>query len=379
MRILYDYQTFDEQKTGGISRYHANLYKGCLRTNVDAKIALLYTDNIYIKNIITGLKPAFTAEDRFLYGLNIPKKHYIYKMYRSLFKPCLNSTSMNKNYCDEIIKQHHFDIFHPTYYHRVYTNEEVASPIVITVHDMIYESHPEFFKQIDIISKKKEMIKNATSIIAISNFTKEEILRFYPEINESKIKVIYHGCTPKMDIINNRGKKNFILYVGDRGGYKNFYRLLRAFAKIKTYDIKLVCVGKEFSKDEELYIEFLNLQNKVLNKGRVSDIELNDLYMDAKAYISASLVEGFGLPLLEAMQYNTPMIISDIPVYREIVGDNAIYFNPLDENHMTEMIEYMLQHDFETNSIVEGANKRLRFFTEEKTINETIDLYKSLI
>lgn len=379
MKILYDYQTFDEQKTGGISRYHANLYEGCLENNIEAEIALLYTDNIYINNIIKGLKPSFTDKERFLYNLNIPYKHYIYKMYKKIIAPCNNSTMLNKKYCDRVIKQHDFDIFHPTYYHNIYTEKEVSAPIVITIHDMIYESHPEYFNQIDIISKKKEMIHNATAIIAISNYTKEEILRFYPDINDSKIKVIYHGINKKINLCYPEEKQNYLLYVGDRGGYKNFYRLLRALSKLKTKDIKLICVGKEFSKDEILYINFLNLQNKIINKGRVSDTELQSLYINAKAYISPSLVEGFGLPLLEAMQYHTPMIISDIPIYKEIMKNNAIYFNPLNENHISEMIDYVLQHESITNSIVINASKQLEEFTHERTINDTIALYKSLI
>lgn len=379
MKILYDYQTFDEQKTGGISRYHANLYKGCLDNDIDAEIALLYTDNIYIKKYISGLNPAFSGEEAFLKGINLPYKHYLYKLYKSIFTPCNSSSILNKRYCEKIIQQHNFDIFHPTYYHSVYTEKEVSSPMVITIHDMIYESHPEFFGQIDIISKKKEMINNANSIIAISNFTKEEILRFYPNINESKIKVIYHGIKQKDYIKNPTKRKNYILYVGDRFGYKNFYRLLRAFTMIRTSNIKLVCVGKQFTKDEQLYIDFLNIGDKVINKGRVSDIELDNLYTEAKAYISTSLVEGFGLPLLEAMQHNTPMIISDIPVYNEIVKDNAVYFNPLDENNIAEMIEYTLQHESIANSMAINANNHVKFFSEERTINETIDLYKSLV
>lgn len=380
MKVLYDYQIFDEQRIGGISRYHADLYKGCINNQIEAEVALLYSNNIYIKSLIKEIKPQFSSEDKFLPNIKLPYKHYLYKVFKKIFGPYKNSTLLNKEYCNNVIAQHDFDIFHPTYYHEIYTQKQISTPIVITIHDMIYESHPHYFNNIDIISKKEAMIHNATSIIAISNYTKEQILRFYPHINENKIKVIYHGIkleTPQKP--STETKENFILFVGGRDGYKNFYRLLRAFSKIKNSNTKLICVGKDFSHDECVYIKFLNLQTQVINKGRISDEELQSLYIKAKVYISPSLIEGFGLPLLEAMKFYTPLLISDIPIYREIIGNNAIYFDPLDEDDIAEKIDYALDHESAVEELTVQAIKRLQYFSQDKTIKNTLSLYTSLI
>lgn len=380
MKILYDYQIFDEQKIGGISRYHADLYKGCKNRQIETQIALLYSDNIYIKPFIKDIKPQFSSEDKFLPNIKMPYKHYAYKAFKKVFGPYKSSMALNREYCNNIISQHDFDIFHPTYYHEIYTQEQISAPIVITIHDMIYESHPLFFNNIDIIAKKGLMIHNSTSIIAISNYTKEQILRFYPHLNENKIHVIYHGINlDKLHKPTKGYKENFILFVGGRDGYKNFYRLLRAFSKIKDTDVKLICVGKNFSHDEWVYIKFLNLQNRVINQGRISDQELQSLYARAKAYISSSIIEGFGLPLLEAMKFYTPLLISDIPIYREIIENNAIYFNPLDENDIAEKINYALNNEFELEKLAVQATKRLEYFSQDKTIKNTLALYTSLI
>jgi len=381
MKILYDSQIFDLQKTGGISRYHANLYKGCLNNNIDAQIGLLYSDNIYIKEINENIKPGFTEQEKFLYGLNFPHKKYAYKIYKNCVGPIKSSATLNQKYTDKLIQAGKFDILHPTYYHSLYKKTRILKPIVITIHDMIFESHPEYFQDIRIISNKNEMINNSSAIISISNYTKEQILRFYPKLDESKIKVIHHGISLNIDLnkTKNTQKENFLLFVGDRGGYKNFYRLIRAISLLKSKDFKLICVGKEFNINERLYIKFLNLENQIINVGRITDSELEDLYMKAKAYISPSIIEGFGLPLLEAMKYLTPMIISDIPIYKEIVEDYALYFNPLDENNIAETIDYAFNNEHLLLLNATNALSLIKKYSLENMISETISLYNSII
>src|SRR5258708_15924599 len=133
----------------------------------------------------------------------------------------------------------------------------------------------------------------------------------------------------------------YFLYVGNAYPHKNLERLVEAFSRISTnkdrmiankkdLGIKLILVGKEdyFYKRLKEKVKLMNLHDKVVFDGHVSDGELSYLYFHTLAYISPSLMEGFGLPPLEALSHNCPVLVSDIPAFREVLSDAVIYFNP---------------------------------------------------
>lgn len=382
MKILYDYQVFDFQVAGGISRYHSDLYNGCICNGISSDIAIEYSDNIYLKNIGFPLKKKFTSEERFLGGLTFKGKNYLYRAFRKIGYSLDDSTKCNSRYCREFIKNHKYDIFHPTYYSDLYSDIKIHVPIVMTIHDMIYESYPQCFNNLETIVNKKEWAAKSKAIIAISEYTKGEILKYYDFLKESDIHVVYHG----IDLSDislypiNKVKQNYVLFVGDRCAYKDFYRLLRAIkiAKNVIPEIKLFCVGLPFSNDELLYIAFLGIQDLIVNKGRVSDKELITLYRNARMYVSTSLSEGFGLPLLECMKYGVPMLLSDISVYREIAKDCAIYYSVLDEHSLAESI-ITLYNDLNLSvNLMNSGKLRIPFFDKEMMVQNTLKIYNTI-
>lgn len=382
MNILYDYQIFDMQVTGGISRYHADLYNGCKNKGIETILGLKYTSNIYLERE-QKFKKSYSSEDVFLRGLNFKNKNLLYKAFAKMGVQPKSSFHLNAEFCRKCIANENYDIFHPTFYDDIYKDVQIHAPIVLTIHDMIYESYPQFFSDMSIINRKKKMVERASAIIAISEFTKNEILHYYDFIDESKIHVVYHGID--LSGIDNvcikKAKENYILYVGDRWLYKDFYTLLRSMKLLKNnkVDLKLITVGRSFSGNELTYIDFLGLNNDVVNLGRVSDEKLNILYSNAMLYISTSMCEGFGLPLLECMKYGTPMLLSDIPVYREIAGDAAIYFKTGDDKSLADSIREIYSNQRMLDSLIVKGRKKILEFEMKTMVDNTINVYKNVV
>ena len=123
----------------------------------------------------------------------------------------------------------------------------------------------------------------------------------------------------------------YVLFVGDRLGYKNFATLVAAVAERGwPRQVNLKVVGTEFSEPEHRLLHYHGIEAKVIHAGRVTDAELKQLYQRASAFVFPSLCEGFGFPFLEAQHLGVPVLASDIPVFREIGGDSVTFFNPRD-------------------------------------------------
>lgn len=379
MNILYDYQIFQMQKTGGISRYHADLYNG-LKKKANCDIGVIYSDNFYLKDSGYNITPLFEGWEHFLTQKHFKGKGTLAYWY-SRWKPLKGAREYNKEYIRDLLNNRQIDIFHPTYYNDLYDDIDLP-PMVLTIHDMIYESFPEYFGNLVTIANKYKMAQKAKKIIAISQYTKDEILKYYDFLSSDVIEVVYHGIQPDIEFRIEKVDHEFpyLLFVGNRGGYKNFFFLLKAMKEIrKRYkQFKLVCVGSPFSKSENAYIQLLHLNDIVLNRGWVDDAELASLYTNAMAYVSPSLSEGFGLPLLEAMKYESPMLLSDIPVYREIADVAAIYFNPANVDSLCDAIEILMDESHKRFDLINNGSKRVQLFSKEKMQENTYNVYKNI-
>ena len=381
MKVLYDYQIFDTQISGGISRYHADLYNGCKQNDVEPLLGIKYSDNIYLKDLGLNFGNTFTAEDRFLNGYNFKFKHPLYRALTKCRYSTKSSWEYNAEFCRNLLRTEKYDIFHPTYYDDLYSDVVFKAPIVLTIHDMTYENFPLFFHDVSVIKRKKALVERADAIIAISDFTKNEILKYYDNLDESKIYVVYHGIDLNdLNITNiSYNKENYILYVGERSGYKDFFTLLRAMKILKSQNsnLRLLTIGRPFNSDELLYIEFLGLNDYVQNLGRVSDKELKDLYINAQMFVSTSMSEGFGLPLLECMKHGTPMVLSDIPVYNEVAGEAALYFKTNDEKSLADTISHLYGNCKVQKELMIKGRERVLMFDKKDMAKNTLDVYKN--
>jgi glycosyltransferase involved in cell wall biosynthesis len=191
MKILFDSQIFDIQKYGGISRYFSALFSYFNTTkDISYKVSIRNTENEYLKNILP-----FSQK-------NLSKKNFIKsnsRIKRKLLKIIdLFDKNSNINLTKLNLQKQNFDIFHPTYYSIYFLKYLRNKPFVLTVHDMIHEIYPSYskFDFSNTIKNKKILAKKAKMIIAVSENTKKDIIKFY-NIPEENIKVIYHGNSLK--------------------------------------------------------------------------------------------------------------------------------------------------------------------------------------
>ncbi|NDW10594.1 glycosyltransferase family 1 protein [Dysgonomonas sp. 520] len=361
VRILYDYQTFFLQRFGGISRYFTSLIFDNNTNSTKTILPVIYSENEYLKEKKYNLKP-------------FPKFP---------FGKLTFSKIVNKLYSIYFILSKKYDIFHPTECD-TYFLRFLRKPLVITVHDMIYEMELSHAKDIrHSISKKKKLIEKADRIIAISQSTKENLLKIYPNTPKEKISVVHHGClmqplhsAPSHRIIQDK----YILFVGARWSYKNFERMLKAIAPIlqQADNLKLVCTGTAFNPSEMELIDSLQIEDKVVQMN-VDDNTLAILYTQAEVFVFPSIHEGFGFPILEAFFYGTPVCLSNCSCFPEIAGNAAIYFDPYDEQSIHDSVKQILDNPDLAKEYVERGKKRLENFSIEKMIAETEDVYKSTL
>ncbi|MDR0566153.1 MAG: glycosyltransferase family 4 protein [Prevotellaceae bacterium] len=175
---------------------------------------------------------------------------------------------------------------------------------------------------------------------------------------------------------------NFLLYVGDRNGRKNFKTFIQAVAPLlkKGNNLYLTCTGKQaFSQEEVRWMKELEIEKKVLWFASPNDDELAYLYSKSKAFVFPSLGEGFGLPILEAWTCRTPVILSNIPCFNEIAADAGCYFDPLSVESMRETIEKVLFSKVLQNDLARKGTYRLSLFSWKNTVNQTHKIYSSLL
>lgn len=216
---------------------------------------------------------------------------------------------------------------------------------IMTVHDLSFLYNRTWFSKAYYWWYKLMTplaIRTSRAVITVSNYSKQEMLRFYPFIQENKINVVYGGLDTNRFYQQNTASpsaQRFALAVSSLDPRKNFTMLIKAFKGIK--DCLLYIVGKHnhvFTQQQGLNKDSDNIRFL----GRVSDEELLRLYNQAECLLFPSIYEGFGLPLLEAMACGCPVLVSDIPVFREVCGDAAGYFNPHNKTDIHDAIIHYL-------------------------------------
>jgi len=256
-------------------------------------------------------------------------------------------------------------------------------PSVISIMDLAYLRYPDQFKKKDLwqlTNWTKYSVDNAALIFTISEFTKKEIIHFY-NYPKDQITVTYPGVEnlPNFHKANKYG--DYFLYIGTLQPRKNLIRLIEAF---KSINAKLVVVGKKGWLYENIFnkVKSLGCEKNVIFTGFISESEKTALIVNAKALILASLYEGFGIPVVEAMRLKCPVIVSQNSSLEEVVAKNGIYIeDPLQVDSIVASIRQMLQLSKEKKALmVNNAYKEsLRFNWQEcaKKTQEALWLLKT--
>jgi glycosyltransferase involved in cell wall biosynthesis len=254
---------------------------------------------------------------------------------------------------------------------------------VVTIHDMILERFSHLFSNFvdETVAIKRRAIETARVCIAASRATAAELVAFYPQVAE-RIVVIYHGADhlearAREPIVEPPGHPQgpYVLYVGDRGGYKNFRTLLEAAAGSRwPARLTLVVTGPPWSQAELLLLRRLGLGDRLIHAGRASDAQLAGWYRRAAAVVVPALVEGFGFPALEAQGFGTPVLCSNVPIFREVLGDSADYFDPRLEESIQEAAAKALDPAWRARLSAAGS-ANLRRFTWDRCAQLTLQAY----
>jgi len=356
MKILYDHQGF-QQFIGGVSRYYVEAIKR-LDSNIEYEVAIKYSRNIYIRDILPGISYPFG------------------KLYIPFKRRLINKA--NFNYAITRLIESHYDLFHATF-DDSYFLPYVKTPFIIDVHDLIPESEPNLWPSTWLASRK-EVFPKAAHILVNSQYTKDDLLHHYPNLDESKISIIYRGYVPSIVKMKPLIKGRYILYVGGRDGYKNFNKFIQACAPILAgeNDLKLFCTANKFSKEEKNTLSQLNIAQKVFHI-QADESQLRNLYQNAIMLVFPSLKEGFGLPILEAWGNNCPVVVSNASCLPEIAGDAAIYSDPLDINSIRDVVLQVLKNQDLREDLIKRGNERLKLFTWESSAKKLEEMYKKIL
>ena len=362
MKLLYDYQILILQKYGGISRYFREVIKRLEeKEGVSCKLPCLHSVNHYFADMI--------PEHKELTG----RKWGLYNRLNRM----LDLASITED----------VDIMHPTYYDPYFLEKAKKKnvKVVITVYDMIHEiyrgQYPGHLDETDII-RKKLLIKECDHILSISESTKRDILKFYPETPEDKISVVHLAASvPDKDILKKVKAmlpERYVLFVGQRRDYKNFDTFYQAMEPLLEKDdsLNILCVGGgAFNEKEEEMIK--RYRDRIIQKN-TDDAFLFNAYAQALCFVFPSMYEGFGIPMLEAFTAGTPVAAGNASSLPEVGGDAALYFDAADPSDMRMQIEELIYNDELREKLKSLETERLKQFSWDITAEKTYECYKKI-
>ncbi len=370
MNLLYDHSIFRLQRYGGISRY---FYELITRLSAKKEININLFEGFHVNEYaLSKYKNRFALYK----GYKVPEIQYAGYAFEIL----------NKFWFKGIYSKLDVNIYHPTYYRKDLGAFKKTS-IVLTVYDMIHELYTsQFWNSKWVIESKSESIKAADVIVCISENTKKDLIRIY-DVPEEKVRVVYLASSLQKSTLvnfenlkqNNNINKPYILYIGDRRAHKNFQFLLEVYSSQFSKKYDLVCFGGgNFTRKESDVIKTFGLSKNIIHM-HGNDSVLASLYKNAFCFIYPSLYEGFGIPLLEAMAMECPIIASNTSSIPEVVGEAGILFDPLSRESLINAIESLINNESKRNNLIKLGKEQEKKFSWDKMANETLDIYKSII
>ncbi len=259
---------------------------------------------------------------------------------------------------------------------------------VVTIHDLIFLEHPELYKAMDrkIYERKVRYACHVASlIVAVSEQTKQDIMRFL-NVDESRIRVVYQGCDERFykrlseEELHTSLRRfalpsEYLLYVGTIEERKNLLRLIMALHR-GNIDIPLVVVGKKtayFKKVKE-YMETYDLRN-IHFLDHLQTADLPAIYQASSAFIYPSSYEGFGIPILEALNSGVPVITSRGGCLEETAGKGGVLVDPFDTDEMIDAIRQVLEYPGTRDRLIREGGAHSLKFREEQTIPALYNVY----
>lgn len=354
--VVLDNVIYNLQRTGGVSVVWTELLG---RLDLQSKLPVKYIEYGNVQS-------------------NIFRKTLDLNTNRIIERP--NNFLMLKRYLPQRlcgVNERH--VFHSSYY-RYSTNTLSAN--ITTVHDFTYELYLSGLKRNIHSWQKSEAILHSKFIVCISNNTKKDMLRFVPQVDESKIRVIYNGVSDLFHVLPSLPSSidlpftshSYILFVGSRVGYKNFDFVVDT---VKQTNLNLLIVGAPLNSDEKQMLESHLIGRYKLECG-VSTERLNALYNYAFVFMYPSSYEGFGIPVLEAQRAGCPVIALNKSSIPEIIGETSSMINDLNVNETLQIFSN-LENDKYRFELKEKGLLNSKQYSWDRMYSEYFDLYNEAL
>jgi glycosyltransferase involved in cell wall biosynthesis len=289
------------------------------------------------------------------------------------------------------VKKYHIDLLHSLGYVQPF---RLPCKSVVTIHDLNFLNIGHMMpwsRRIALQFFVKQSAKAADHIITVSEFSKRQIVEVLG-VPAEKVTVTYNAVK---EVSENPADfeeltqvygitRPYILGLSSLSPHKNITSLVKAFELLKRKgygDLKLVLAGHlpVGTSDLKQAVQRSEFCNDILFTGYVPDRILATLYAHAEVFVFPSFYEGFGIPVLEAFLYGTPVACSKVAALPEVAGDAALYFDPNNVQEMADIIGYLLTHEDERRALVVQGKKRVTLFTWEETARRTLDVYRQVL
>lgn len=364
--VVYDYQIFLQQEYGGISRYFYELAQRI--DHIDGYCARIFAPLHANGYLASGRIPS--------HGIRVRKIPKVWKAYQVL---------------DTLASRLYFGLRRPSIVHETYYSGRrvapAASHTVVTVYDMIHEKLPHLFADDrKTTALKRIAVERADQVICISEHTRRDLIELFGVRPDKTVTVpLAFGLdtTPGVTLAPGLSIGSpYLLYVGSRDFHKNWRGLVTAYgaSALLRDHCKLVAFGGPPPSQAEFdLIDRCGVGRDRILWERGNDDKLAALYRGAAAFVYPSLYEGFGIPPLEAMSFDCPVVCSNTSSIPEVVGDAAATFDPGDVEQIRTAIEAVVSSRSMSAALVARGRDRIRLFSWDRCAGETAAVYSNML
>lgn len=382
-----------------------------MKIGFDAKRAFVNDTGLgqYSRTLVTALAQYFAEHQYYLFT---PKKGSLFQpetyanLHTILPQGMLSKkfpSAWRSNWVTADLEKMGIDLYHGLSHEIPVGIEKSKVKSVVTMHDLIHERYPEQYAFIDrkIYSKKfRYACKHADKVIAISQQTKADLIEFY-DTSEDKIEVCYQSCNERFAMMLSANEKEMIrkrynlpqqymLYVGSLIERKNLLNICKALKLLNgALHMPLLVIGKggKYKEEVEKYLAennlqqqviFLSYKKEVLQGGMIAAADFPGIYQMASMLIYPSIFEGFGIPVLEGLWSQVPVITSNISCLPEAGGQGAHYVNPYEPQGLATTMQLVLENEILAKEKIELGLLHAQTFTTDKTAAAVMQVYQSL-
>jgi glycosyltransferase involved in cell wall biosynthesis len=366
VRVAFDSQIFSIQRRGGVSRYFVSLARALGSLGCEPRLLTFLASNDHALDLAADLLPTGHVDLR---DGRLPKRRLSHEAVRAT----------NRALAKAWIAARSPDVVHETYFFARLPRMP-GQRTVLTVFDMTAELHPEGIPPAEAEAKRRA-VDRADRVLCISENTRRDLLRLYGT-DPAKVTVTPLGVDlpPPPAEPSPPTDRPYLLFVGQRGLYKNFDALLEAYAASpRLRGLDLLCFGgAPWSAEEAARAARLGVPAARVRQSSGDDHALAAAYRGAVALVYPSRYEGFGLPPLEAMSQGCPVVCSDTSSLPEVVGDAALTVASDDVDALRSAVERVVDDEALRADLAIRGRARAATFTWERCAQQTLEVYRSL-